>query len=134
MEHFNILTIEEYCNSENISDSGARKRVKQKKVKSAIIDEELHILIPSNQSATIKDLKHKITTKNATIKNLREFKKNANNEADKIIELENKIEALNIEYRNDIKEIYKDNQQELVKTIQGSIAIHNKSSLDQKRG
>ena len=72
-------------------------------------------------------MKHKLTSKNATIKTLREFKKNATNKAEKIQELENKVDTLQAEFRHDIKEIYKDNQQELVKTLQGSIAINNQN-------
>jgi len=121
MAEYNILTIEEYCKNEDISDSGARKRVKQKKVKSAIIDEELHILIPSNKNEIIKDLKHKITLKNKTIQSLRTFKKSANSEAEKIERLENKIDQLHKEHRED-----------LIKTIQGSIAVHNQNAIERR--
>lgn len=120
MALYEIFTIEEYCKKEGISDSGARKRVKQKNVKSAIIDEELHILIPS-------DLKQKIALKNKTIQALRQFKKNASSEADKIERLENEIKELHREHKADLIEVHREHSKDMVASLQGSIAIHNEN-------
>jgi len=100
-----VLTIDEYCKRLKISDSGARKRVKQKKVKSAIIDDELHILLDS-------DLKQKLALKNAQIVKLKQFKKLSNVDLERIEHLENKIDDLHREHKKD-----------LIQTIQGTIQL-----------
>lgn len=102
-----LITIKDYCKKHNISDVGARKRVKQKIVKSVILDELLYIVEESNE---IDSLKHKLKLSNSKV---RELKKDAllylNQDAlirelkTKIDKLENKLD-LQVEKKEELYE------------------------------
>ena len=56
-----LITVKEYCKSENITDAGARKRVKSKLVNSIILNDITYIIVDSNKKdQEIKRLKNNL--------------------------------------------------------------------------
>jgi hypothetical protein len=98
-----LKTIKEYCKIESITDGGARKRVKEKLVKSIILDENLYIVMESNEEEL---LKQKLKLANAKIKELRQFARAEERKNEDFKELKDRCKLLEekIEMQRDSKE------------------------------
>ena len=109
-----LISIKDYCKAHKISDSGARKRVSQKLVKSITLDEILYIVIEDTQPQMIKKLRDKIKLLNKDIKLLKEQKQTVINQDDYIAELKEEIKEL----RTEVKE-NRENERSLYEKVIG---------------
>lgn len=86
-----LLTVKEYCKTNQITDAAARKHISSGKVISVAIEDQAHIVIDSNE---IDALKTRLQTAREKIKTLQAEALLYTTQKEHILKLENKIENL----------------------------------------
>ena len=121
-----LITVKEYCKSENITDAGARKRVKQKLANSIILNDITYIIVDSNKKdQEIKRLKNKLRNANDRIKLLKSEAQTIINQSEYINRLETKLEKL-----EDKVEKINDKKEELYEKVIGQMNMLLPSTID----
>ena len=95
-----LISVKEYCNKYKITDAAVRKQIKNNKVISLVYEDITYIVIENNDK---EKLKNNIKLKNQKLKTLEQEKYFYDNQKETIIKLENKIEKLEEELKEERK-------------------------------
>lgn len=104
-----LLTVKEYCKVNNITDAAARKHISSGKVVSVSIEDQVHIVVDSNE---VDLLKTKLQSTREKIKTLQAEALLYLNQSDRIIKLESKIDSL-----EDKLEVLRNGKEELYEKV-----------------